>query len=78
MGIDKICETYGCDYVALTCAIDEADADAHGAPLAEVAARWEVPIGAVSAGVTARRRWRVRRGEPAIVVRPAGGVVVAS
>ena len=74
--MDKICERYGCEYVALTCAVDEADAGDPGT-LEQVAERWDVPVAALAAGITARRRWRVRRGEPAVVFGPAG-VVVAS
>ncbi len=75
--MDKICERYGCEYVALTCAVTEADAGDPGT-LEAVAERWGVPVGALAAGITARRRWRGARGEPAVVFVPAGGVVVAS
>ena len=44
--------------------------------LEALAARWDVPIGALAAGITARRRWRAGLGLSALVIR-AGAVVVA-
>lgn len=65
--MERICKRWKCDPIALIAAVAYADAGGPGT-LAEVAEQWDLPVGALSAGLTARRRWRVRRGEPAVVL----------